>query len=319
MWDAYSGSIRATYSPINQLDELESPTVVQFLHNGQRLVSGGFRTDRMLQLFDVNRPGKVPYQVLKLGKTRRSRDGQKGLVSCIATTSSTSSNHLMAVGTYAPGSIYLYDDRCHGYEEQASILLTGGTCIVGHGRSFGRKAKRYHQILDDNLNFKKAKIQWYQDRARPGVTQLEFGDGDDNYYQLFSTSRRSNAVLQWDLRKLTSGSGATCGVASFATVNETNQRLEFHIDSSKNHLWVGGQDCKVRAYSIATQKLLSTLELQEVANGVSLNKDGDKLAVVSGSRRFPSDAELDPDNDDDTFMISDQDNGGHLQIYSVSV
>ena len=69
MYDAYSGDVRATYRPYNALDEMESPSVVSFVENGARLAMGGFRTDRMIHLFDLNRPGRDPAAIFKLGKT----------------------------------------------------------------------------------------------------------------------------------------------------------------------------------------------------------------------------------------------------------
>ena len=71
LYDAYTGAVRASYRPYNALDELESPVVASFSHNGDKLATGGFRTDRSLHVFDVGIPGRDS-TVLRLGKTRRS-------------------------------------------------------------------------------------------------------------------------------------------------------------------------------------------------------------------------------------------------------
>jgi hypothetical protein len=244
LYDAYTGRIRATYCPYNALDELESPTALCFANSGQQLLMSGFRTDRMVHVFDVNRPGRDSSTVLKLGKTRRSKDGQKGLVSTVRYSESLG---VLAVGTYSPGSIYLYDLRSYSKSPAAEVIMTG-TCVAGHGKnSHGRKRKHFASTAgdllgdgdddDDNgvLDFSAAKVQWYRSRVRGGVTQLEFDDdkdindsngitfsGECNY--LFSTSRRANAILQWDLRKLSSSTFCP-GVASYETDNDTNQRI----------------------------------------------------------------------------------------------
>jgi WD40 repeat protein len=263
---------------------MESPNVVCFSHNGQKIITAGFRSDRMLQIFDLHRPGRESTR-LQLGKTRRSRDGQKGLGSAISWQP-----NLLAVGTYSPGSIYLYDDRAQSTE--VATIITG-KCVVGHGKGHGRKTKHY--FLDDELSFSAAKVQWYQSRARGGVTQLEF---HQDQCSLFSSSRRSDAVLQWDLRRLSSHAGFCPGVASYATDNETNQRLEFALNDSQ--VWIGGRDKCVRVYSQTSRKLLATLEdLSDAVNGVSLSTQASGktlLAVANGSRQFPSEDDLDEED-----------------------
>ena len=56
LYDAYTGQIRATYRPYNSLDELDSPSSLCFLNDGQHLITGGFRKERELQIFDLSRP-----------------------------------------------------------------------------------------------------------------------------------------------------------------------------------------------------------------------------------------------------------------------
>ena len=177
--DAYNSSIRATYSPINALDEMESPTVVTFTPDGSRIFASGFRTDRTIHKFDTNIPGKES-DILKLGKTRRSKDGQKGIVSALSFPEGNSAFagiNVFAVGTYSPGSIYVYDDRLSN-DSPAGTVLNGGVSVVGHGRSFGRKKRRFVEILDQDTSssdekeqqdiFAAAKVSWYQARARSG-------------------------------------------------------------------------------------------------------------------------------------------------------
>lgn len=289
LYDAYTGIIRASYRPYNALDELESPSTLCFLNGGQHLITGGFRSERMLQIFDLSRPGKDPSTTLKLGKTRRSKDGQKGLVSAL---SSSPVSNLLAVGTYSPGSIYLYDTRAETYP--IAEMIVSGTCIVGHGKSHSRKRKHALLCKDDRSDgafFSAAKVKWFQSRARGGVTQVEFSD---NGYYLYSSSRRSNAILQWDLRRIPASSFCP-GIASFETDNNTNQQLEFSLH--KDHIFVGGRDNCVRIYDCnASEEAVGIMDcFQDAVNGVSVASLGEKMLMASssGSRHFPSESDFD--------------------------
>lgn len=275
LYDAYTGGIRATYSPYNtDRDEPDSPLVVKFDPTGSRVICGGFQTDRYLQVFDISRPGKDSLCCYMLGKTKRSQDGQKGLVSSICCASS--SPHILAVGTYSPGSIYIYDTRVAG-DEEVAVVLHGGVAVVGHGK----KVKRFASDDDDNI-FSKAKAQWFQKRAQTGVTQLEFCNSD---YTLLSASRKSDAVLNWDVRMMTDMVNATrpiCGVKSYAANHNSNQRLQFHVQDDR--VYIGDRDNTVKIYDITSGDLMETIEMGDVVNGVSVHSDF--MAVSLGERAF---------------------------------
>lgn len=304
LFDAYTGEIRATYRPFNALDEMESPTVAQFTPCGQKIMASGFRTDRTIHVFDAATPGRES-TVLHLGKTRRSTDGQKGLVSAICFPSSQSSGSGFCVGTYSPGSIYFYDDRT-GQQPSGTILT--GLSVVGHGKNHCRKKRRFVSIdrgsseVDEEGEdmFSAAKVKWFQTRTQGGVTQLLFAP--NNEYILYSASRRSNAVIAWDLRMLSGNaeyqSNPVRGLASYATDSNTNQRLEFDVNETGQRLYVGGQDRCVRIYDVASGKLIERIEgLHDAVNGVSFSfhseTKGSFLAIASGSRHFPSEFDFD--------------------------
>jgi len=311
LYDAYTGTVRATYRPYNSLDEMESPTTVCFANNGQQIVMGGFRTERMLQVFDLGRPGRDASTVLRLGKTRRSKDGQKGLVSALA---SASESGILAVGAYSPGSIYLYDLRAQS--TQVAEVLVSGTCVVGHGKAHSRKRKHFadEEPAADALNFSAAKVKWYQSRARGGVTQLEFAQ---DYQYIYSASRRSNAILQWDLRRLSTSSFCP-GVASYETDSNTNQRIEFSLKGDQ--LWVGGRDKCIRVYDQkCPDSVVDTIKgFHDVVNGVSLTQLGERslLAVACGSRHFPTEDEWELDNPHQSLVQATQ---GTMHIYDVEI
>lgn len=354
--DAYNGSIRATYSPHNALDEMESPTVLTFTPDGSKIFATGFQTDRTIHKFDTLRPGRDS-DILRLGKTRRSKDGQKGKISSLCFpqqgNSMFSSRNVFAVGTYSPGSIYVYDDRMSN-GDPAGVVLHGGVSVMGHGKKFTTRKRRFEdvssKIIDGNQErdveedyqdiFSLAKVRWYQKRVQTGVTQLMWsktssgGSGDDgtgagggqNDYWLYSASRRSDAVVAFDLRMLSGDTSHPIrGVASFPRDSDTNQRLEFDLDQDGRRLFVASQDCSVKVYDTLTQRLLHTLDgFHDAVNGVSFSNHCGKslLAVASGARRFDDR----DDNDSYSTCLSQEMNDkelpynppGCLSLYNIS-
>lgn len=82
--------------------------------------------NRTIRIFDTSIPGRV-YQTRSLSKTKRSRVGQRGIISCLAF--SPDATGMYAAGSYA-GSIGVYDDRAAG---EGLMELTGHeggvTCV----------------------------------------------------------------------------------------------------------------------------------------------------------------------------------------------
>ncbi len=293
---------------------MESPNVLTFTPDGSRIFASGFQSDRMIHIFDTAVPGRDA-TVLRLGKTRRSKDGQKGIVSALSFPSGNNmfgNNKVFAVGTYSPGSIYIYDDR-KASGDPAGTVLHGGMCVVGHGRSFTRKKRRFVEISNNDAKnsgsdndeeeediFSMAKVNWYQSRARGGITQLQWSNGSDFF--LYSSSRRSDAVLAWDMRVLSgSDSHAVRGIMSFPRESETNQRLQFDLNEDGSILYTGSQDKTMKIYDAQKGTLIrSVCGFDDVVNGISFKKDStgkEYLAVAAGARRFNEEYILDEDGD----------------------
>jgi telomerase Cajal body protein 1 len=332
LYDAYNADhVRASYRPYNSLDEMEAPNVVTFSNDGQKILCAGFRTDRTIHMFDTAIPGRDS-TLFRLGKTRRSRDGQKGLVSAVCFRDSS----IFAVGTYAPGSIYVYDFRTG---QQPSGTILNGLCVVGHGKGHSRKIGRFVNTekskmvndasgsdddgeLDNENWFTAAKGKWFQSKAQGGVTQIQFPSNDE--FILYSTSRRSNSIIAWDLRMLSGlpeyQSNPVRGLTSYETINDTNQRLEFDIDTNGQTMYVGGQDCCVRIYDMTSGKCRGTIEgLDDSVNGVSHTYLHGRsfLSVATGSRRFQSVEDM--DRDDFTIPTSTTISPpGYLRLYDVT-
>lgn len=352
--DAYTSSLRASYRPHNAVDELEGPTIVEFSPDGRRIYGTGFKTDRTIAVFDTSIPGREG-QILRLGKTRRSKDGQKGIPSAIAfpTNNYGGENHngpcnVFAVGAYSPASIYIYDDRMNA--SAGTIVLHGGLTVVGHGKAFSRKKRHFtDNTTNDNNNnnddndgqiennwFSSARVHWFQSQARGGVTQLMWAPpSSSNPYVLYSASRRSDAVLSWDVRMLSSCNNTTntnnrkksypiCGLKSYARDGDTNQRLGFDLDRDGKRIYVG-TGCKqgvVKIYDTASSTLECEVEIDNnnggpckdyyAVNGVSvLHRTGSEslLAVATGSRSYP---------DEDVEDASSLSSSGLFQLYSIS-
>ena len=105
--------------------------------------------------------------------------------------------------------------------------------------------------------------------------------GSQNDYLLYSASRRSDAVVAFDMRMLTGDSSHPIqGVASYARDSDTNQRLEFDFDSDGKRMFVGSQDCSVKVYDTWTGKLVDSIEgFDDAVNGVSFSSQNDRFFI----------------------------------------
>ena len=278
--DAYTGKIRCSYRAYNAVDAIESAQTVTFTPDGQRIVAG---YNRYIKMFYTGMPGRE-YDTLRLGKSRHSKDGQKGIVSCISfRDADVGCAHVFAVGTYA-GSIYLYDDRIPS--SIAADVTIQGTCVVGHGKH-NRNRKQKRKFCESNTSngndiFTAAREKWFEKTVGGGVTQLKWSS-DSNY--LFSASRRSDHVICWDMRCLTSQDAVEMkGVASFSRKGMTNQHIGF--DLNDNTLFVGSYDGTVRVYDVKRGNCDHIISCNDSVNGVSYNKDYNLLSVSTGCRRF---------------------------------
>lgn len=79
LWDAYDGSLRATYAGYNHLDEVTAAYCTSFEPTGARIYAG---YERAIRSFDVMRPGRQ-CQLYPTCATRKSREGQRGIISCM--------------------------------------------------------------------------------------------------------------------------------------------------------------------------------------------------------------------------------------------
>ncbi|TMW66661.1 hypothetical protein Poli38472_013973 [Pythium oligandrum] len=79
MWDAYTGQLRATYRAFDHLDEITAAFSVAFNATGDKIFAG---YDRMIRFFDITQPSR-DFVSRPLCKTRKSRDGQRGIISTL--------------------------------------------------------------------------------------------------------------------------------------------------------------------------------------------------------------------------------------------
>jgi len=298
--DAYSGEIRCSYRCFCDKDELESATAIAFSPDGERILASGFRSNRTIKAFRTAVPGRE-FEVLKLGKTRRSGDGQKGMVSAMAYRRT---GDAFAVGTYSPGSIYVYDDRS-SCASPAGIVLDGD-CLVDGCKQASWKGGTAEDCEEEEQFLSKGKFEWFRKSSRPGITQLTWSH-DGNF--LYSASRRSAAVLSWDVRML-GGTNAAAALHAYARDGDTNQRLAFDFDDTGNRLFLASRDKSVKVYDVHSPTLLYQIDaFADVVNGVSVHgpKDDLLLAVATGDRKFAC---------DDSNQPEDHPPSGSLELFS---
>ncbi|CAK4659257.1 hypothetical protein LEN26_005519 [Aphanomyces euteiches] len=104
LWDAYTGELRASYRAYDHLDELTTAYSVAFNATGDKLFCG---FDRTIRFFDVSQPSR-DFSTRALSKTKKSRHGQRGIISSI--NFNPDHSKMYAAGSYG-GSTCIYDEN----------------------------------------------------------------------------------------------------------------------------------------------------------------------------------------------------------------
>ncbi|KAF0987277.1 hypothetical protein HZS_2131 [Henneguya salminicola] len=102
LWDAYTSTLRCSYSCLNNSDEIISPIGISFSPDGYNLVCG---SKNKLFIFDVNQPQAGPILTLN------SKDNDKlhtGIYSCFSFSDTDNMNAICAVGSYNK-TVGMYD------------------------------------------------------------------------------------------------------------------------------------------------------------------------------------------------------------------
>ncbi|TPX75590.1 hypothetical protein CcCBS67573_g03120, partial [Chytriomyces confervae] len=103
--DAYSGKVRAAYTAIAKGDVVTAPHSVAFSCDGGTIYAG---LEGKIHSFDVSVQGP-PISILSTTPTRKSRLGQKGILSHLS--SPPTHPHLLIAGSFSK-SVGVYDTQC---------------------------------------------------------------------------------------------------------------------------------------------------------------------------------------------------------------
>jgi WD40 repeat protein len=123
LWDCTTGKLRASYSVIDHRERFMGAIGLTFNLDGSSIYCG---YENMIQVFDTSRPGSTAVLKISTTPTRKSRMGQKGIISSLAFSPDYSG--LLAAGSYSK-NIGLYDTSSG---EICSLLggLDGGVTQV---------------------------------------------------------------------------------------------------------------------------------------------------------------------------------------------
>ncbi|KAL7060720.1 hypothetical protein AAHC03_09424 [Spirometra sp. Aus1] len=101
LWDAFTGTLRASYRPFNHMGESIAAQSIAFSADGQLLYCG---FNRFVQVFYVSRPGSQSERRPRLGQ----KPDQGGIISCLA-AHQCGNRGLYAAGSFS-GSVGVYTE-----------------------------------------------------------------------------------------------------------------------------------------------------------------------------------------------------------------
>ncbi|KAG0041731.1 Telomerase Cajal body protein 1 [Gryganskiella cystojenkinii] len=278
LWDAFSGELRCSYTIVDHCEVNVAPTALCFSLDGSKIYCG---SNNMVEIFDTSRPGKDS-QKRPTVPTRKSKKGQKGVISCLAFNPDHSD--LYAAGSYLK-TIGLYDARA----DELLLLL--------RDKSRPNKKKTNHEQSNGDQSTKDAP-------PMGGLTDLKFSP--DGLY-LYSASRMDSYLRCWDIRNT-----ANVLYRLERPGEQTNQRISFDISCDGRWLSSGDMNGDVSIFDLKNPLDVEVERLsvryhahEDVVSSASFHPSGSMLATSSGQRKYELALDSDSDSDSDTDSHSD--------------
>lgn len=167
LWSSSEGKVVCTWVAKDHLDQIANCLSVSFSPDGQKFVSGG---ENKLWLFDTNRPGDSAIVEYPTISSKKSKNGQNGLLSCL--NFRYDNTGVFASGSFK-GSIGIYDLR--------SLEQKGPACCIFEAHRAGVSQIKF---LDDGWSlitagrregvFKKWDLRMLQEVSVPNEPVTEF-------------------------------------------------------------------------------------------------------------------------------------------------
>ncbi|KAG0351556.1 Telomerase Cajal body protein 1 [Gamsiella multidivaricata] len=228
LWDAYSGELRCSYTVTDHCDVNVAPTALCFNLDGSKIYCG---SNNMIEIFDTTRPGRDSLKRPTV-PTRKSRKGQKGVISCLAFNPDHSD--LYAAGSYLK-TIGLYDARA---DELLMLLRDRGSPFSS---STSNATKTTTTITTNNKETETGTRRQKTDMG--GVTQLQFSH--DGQY-LYSASRQDSWIRCWDIRNT-----AQVLYRLERPGEVTNQRIGFDVSYDGRWLSTGDMNGDISVFDLS--------------------------------------------------------------------
>ncbi|KAI8589715.1 WD40-repeat-containing domain protein [Geranomyces variabilis] len=193
LWDAYTGQMRASYTAFDHLDQVQAPNSLTFNLDGTKMYCG---SNNLIQIFDVHRPGS---ECIRRPTTpnRKSKEGQKGLISSIAFNPDFSG--MYAAGSYF-GSVGLYDERNDELLHQIILEKGRGLTQVEFSRDGTQlfyTSRKTNSIICRDLRNSGDVLATF---ARSGNTNQRIGFSLDPSGRCLSTGDDTGHILVYDLQ-----------------------------------------------------------------------------------------------------------------------
>ncbi|KAG0007410.1 Telomerase Cajal body protein 1 [Entomortierella chlamydospora] len=261
LWDAFTGELRCSYTIVDHCEVNIAPNALCFNLDGSKIYCG---SNNMIQIFDTTRPGRDSYKRPTV-PTRKSRKGQKGVISCLAFNPDHSD--LYAAGSYLK-TIGLYDSRA----EELLLLLRDKD---NHKQQAGSHAQKPSSSSPS--------------RPMGGVTQVQFSP--DGMY-LYSASRQDPLIRCWDIRNTSKV------LHRLERPGElTNQRISFDISCDGRWLCTGDMNGNISIFDLSDPESAQDTDPEtrlsarihahdDVISAATFHPSGSLLATSSGQRKY---------------------------------